>query len=158
MEFEYYRLYMLNRPIDEIFKRVYGFGRYLASNYGLIYDTKTGKLSSQYLYCDTNNNKKKYYYRVNLIDDLGIKRCARSSRIILMAFDSRPNYDNLEVHHIDEIHQICKYIVEGYSNDEIYNKFGFEYPKGNKEKLNILEILRRIKSKERFNRISDLYF
>lgn len=58
----------------------------------------------------------------------------------------------------DEIHFICRCILNGDSSQDILNKLGIDFPKGSKERLNILEIIRRIRSKERFTRISDNYF
>lgn len=255
-----YKLNLPNRPYDEVFAKIDKFNRYMASNYGLIFDTKNNKLVSQFKYRDEKQNKIKYYYRVNVIDDNGVKHCARVNRLILMAFQPLEDYSSVEsnhknldtennclynlewtthlenvqhycksinsdiiytdeiVHSIcnclcnnmpyteiskivfgkdlndqikayicairngrirvdissqynfpnkkrnnaiftdDEIHFICKCIVNGDSSSDILCKLGIDFPKGSKERLNVLEIIRRIRSKERFTRISDLYF
>ena len=97
-----YRFNFEGRPSDEKFVSVDGFSRYLVSNYGLIFDTKTQQLVSQTPYRDEKQGKKKYYYKANMIDDDGVKHYARTNRIVLMGFDSRESYDNLESHHKDE--------------------------------------------------------
>lgn len=255
-----YRLNLLNRPCDEVFAKIDRFSRYMASNYGLIFDTKNNKLVSQFKYRDENQNKIKYYYRVNVVDDNEIKHCARVNRLVLMAFCPLEDYSSVESNHKnldtennclynlewvthlenvqhycksinsdiiytdeivhaickcickgmpyadisktvlgkdindqimayicairngrirtdisnqytfpnkqrnyamftdDEIHFICKCIVDGDSSSDILCKLGIDFPKGSKERLNALEIIRRIRSKERFTRISDLYF
>lgn len=258
-----YTLNLPNRPIDEKFAQVDQFSRYLASNYGEIYDKYSNRLLDKYPYCDLNQNKKKYYYRVQMIDDTGVKRNCRVNRIVLMTFDSRENYDNLEAHHKDEdtlnnhisnlqwtthlencieyylnknnisivdyiytdenIHNICKYLEQslsfeeiskiiglGYNNKtksyisairtgkirkdissqynfpskerntailtddqirfvcksivnndnniEIMKKLGYDYEKGSNERKSIYQIINRIRNKDRFTRISDMYF
>ena len=255
-----YKINLPNRPYDEVFAKIDTFSRYMASNYGLIFDTQNNKLVSQFKYRDEKQNKVKYYYRVNVIDDNGIKHCACVNILVLMAFKPLDDYSLVESNHInldtennclynlewtthlenvqhycrsidsdiiytdeivhnickelcnnisyaeiskrvfgkeinsqikayicairngkirqdisneynfpnkkrnnaaftdDQIHFICKCIVNGDSSNDILCKLGINFPKGSKERLNILEIIRRIRSKERFTRISDLYF
>ena len=255
-----YKLNLPNRPCDEVFAKIDKFSRYMASNYGLIFDTKNNKLVSQFKYKDEKQNKIKYYYRVNVVDDNGIKHCARVNRLILMAFQPLEDYSSVESNHKnldtennclynlewtthlenvqhycksinsdiiytdeivhaicnclcnnmpyaeiskivfgkdlneqikayicairngrirvdisnqyifpnkkrnnaiftdDEIHFICKCIIKGDSSSDILCKLGINLPKGSKERLNVLEIIRHIRNKERFTRISDLYF
>jgi hypothetical protein len=57
-----------------------------------------------------------------------------------------------------EIRRICELICAKYTSAEILVAMGKDYPRGSKERLNILEIIRRIRSKERFTEISDEYF
>lgn len=253
-----HKLNLPNRPYDEVFAVIDGYSNYMASNYGLIFDIKNNRLLSQFKYRD--ENKTKYYYRVNIIDDYGKKHCARVNRLVLMAFKPLENYIGMESNHKDlntennclynlewtthlenvqhycrsinsdiiytddivnniciglcdgrsyndiiintlhleptdqlrtyigairagkirkdissnyefpnkkrnnsmfsddQIHYICKCILNGDSSNDILIKLGINFPKGSKERLNALEILRRIRNKERFNRISDLYF
>ena len=255
-----YKLNLPNRPYDDVFAKIDRFSRYMASNYGLIFDTKNNKLVSQFKYRDENQNKTKYYYKVNVVDDYGKKHCARVNRLVLMAFQPLEDYSSVESNHKnldtennclynlewtthlenvqhycksinsniiytdemvhgicrclcqsmpyediakivfnselteplkayicairggnirkdissqynfpnkkrnnalftdDQIHFICKCIVNGDSSSDILSKLGIDLPRGSKERLNVLEIIRRIRSKERFTRISNLYF
>lgn len=258
-----YKLDLDNRPIDEVFAKIDTCRRYLASNYGLIFDTLNNRICSQFKYRDENNNKKKYYYRVNVVNDFGKKICARTNRLVLMAFKPMNDYSNLESNHIDlntennclsnlewtthlenvrhyynnvnnidyneiysdenvhkiciglsqglpyaeiakmylnrdiddtlysyisrirqralridissqytfpnkvrntaiftddKIHEICKYIKQDLSNEQILSNLGIYYKSGSKEKTSILRIINRIRTKSRFTRISHLYF
>lgn len=111
----HYNLNLCNRPIDERFAYIDNYSRYMASNYGLIYDTLNNRLVSRFKY--KYDNKNKYYYRVNVIDDYGKKHCARVNRLVLMAFDPRDNYENLESNHIDlNTENNCLYNLEWVSH------------------------------------------
>ena len=253
-----YKIPIPGRPINEIFAVIDGFSLYMASNYGEIYDTRNNKLCSK-AYHSTKGRSKKYF-RVNILDDNGRRRNIGVNRLVLMAFDPRDCYDELEANHKnldtlndclynlewlthienvhdyykkinanfiyddtivhiickglcdglsyseicedrlgipytdqlkcyisgirtkkfrvdisnlynfpkkkrntatftdDQIHFICRCILDGMSSSEILVALDMDLPIGSKERLNLLEIIRRIKSKERFTRISDLYF
>ena len=253
-----YDLNIPGRPIDERFAICDGYSRYMASNYGAIFDTINRCLLSQHEHHTDGRNS--IYLRVNVIRDDGVKRDVGVNRLVLMAWKPLENYDNNEANHIDrntlnnclynlewlnhlenvqhyyksinspiiytddivnkicygleksmpykqiceeilniqyteqlksyitairtgcirtdissqynfpnkirntatfddgQISFICECIVNGDTSATILNKLNMDYPKGSKERLNLLEIIRRIRSKERFTRISDNYF
>lgn len=253
-----YDLHIPGRPIDERFAICDGFSRYMASNYGFIYDTVNQCLLSQHEH--HTDGRSSVYLRVNVIRDDGVKRDVGVNRLVLMAWKPLENYNDVEANHIDrntlnnclynlewlnhldnvqhyyksidapiiytddivnkicygiersmpyqqiceqllnvqyseqlksyitavrkglirtdissqynfpkkrrntaifdddQIAFICECIINGDSSDIILEKLNINYPKGSKERLNVLEIIRRIRSKERFTRISDNYF
>ena len=108
-----YKLNLPNRPYDEVFAKIDRFSRYMASNYGLIFDTKNNKLVSQFKYRDENQNKTKYYYKVNVVDDYGKKHCARVNRLVLMAFQPLEDYSSVESNHKNlDTENNCLYNLE----------------------------------------------
>ena len=253
-----YDLCIQGRPIDERFAVCNGYSRYMASNYGQIYDRMNQCLLRQHEH--RVDGKTSVYLRVNVIRDDGLKRDVGVNRLVLMAWKPLEDYVNSEANHInrdtlnnclynlewvnhlenvqhyyksinapviytdeivhticrglvqsipyqqiceqmlnleyteqlksyitavrvgnirtdissqyifpkkrrntatfddDQIAFICQCIVNGDNSDLILNKLGINLPAGSKEKLNILEIIRRIRNKERFTRISNNYF
>lgn len=257
-----YYLHLPNRPIDEKFAVIDGFSNYMASNYGLIYCISENRIMpTHYTWSKSKYDNKKYEVCV-LKNDLGETKNGRVNRLVLMAFNPKPNYYNLEANHKnlitednrlcnlewldhlgnvqdyyrvinnydsselwtnekvhlicklleqsksyqdictelsieynmtnvgyissirqgnirtdisnmynfptklrntailsdDEIHQVCKLIVNGYSNKEIPSMLGYNYPTGSPERESILRVITKIKNKSRFTRISDQYF
>lgn len=65
---------------------------------------------------------------------------------------------NVAVFTDDQIHFICRCILDGMESKDILIALNMDLPIGSRERLNVLEIIRRIRAKERFQRISDLYF
>lgn len=95
-----YKLNLIGRPIDEVFARIDGYSRYLASNYGLIYDIYKNYIKPSHVSSISNSNK--YYDIVNVIDDFGNKRNGRVNRLVLMAFRPLDDYSIFDAHHINE--------------------------------------------------------
>ena len=96
-----YRLNLIGRPIDEVFARIDGFSRYLASNYGIIYDTYLNCIKPTHV--SSMSNSGKYYDITNVVSDEGKKVNGRVNRLVLMAF--RPlcdDYYKYDAHHINE--------------------------------------------------------
>ena len=96
-----YRLNLPGRPVDEVFAKIDGFPRYLASNYGLIYDTYLNYVKSSHVSSISNSGK--YYDITSVVNDSGKKVNGRINRLVLMAF--RPLYDDYskyDTHHINE--------------------------------------------------------
>ena len=94
------KLNIPGRPDDEVFVEVDNYSRYLVSNYGLIYDTKLGRISNSHQYFPRSNGKP--YLRTNMIDDNGKKADVRNSRAVLMGFRPLEDYNNIDCHHKDE--------------------------------------------------------
>ena len=74
-----YNLNISGRPIDERFAICDGYSRYMASNYGLIYDIVNQCLLKQHEHRTDGRNS--VYLRVNVIKDDGIKRDVGVNRL-----------------------------------------------------------------------------
>lgn len=253
-----YNLQLPGRPIDERFAVCDGYSRYMASNYGEIFDIVTKRLLCQRE--QHTPGRTSVYLKVYVYDNNGKKRTIGVNRLVLMAWKPLESYDGLEANHInrdtlnnclynlewlnhlenvqhyyksidapviysdeivhkicyglslsmpfqqiseqllglqyteqlkgyiaavrkgcirtdissqyvfpkkcrntayfddDQIAFICQCIASGDSSAVILEKLGIDLAKGSNERLNVLEIIRRIRSKERFTRISDNYF
>lgn len=95
-----YKLNLPGRPFDEVFAKIDGYSRYLASNYGLIYDTGLHYIKPVHKSSISNSNK--YYDITSVVDDYGNKCNGRINRLVLMAFRPLINYNNFDAHHINE--------------------------------------------------------
>lgn len=96
-----YNLNIKGRPLDERFAICDCYSRYMASNYGAIYDTMTHNLLSQHRHI--TEGRSSIYLRVNVMRDDGKKRDVGVNRLVLMAWKPLPDsdYSKYEANHID---------------------------------------------------------
>ena len=86
--------------INEYFVVIDGYSNYLASNFGNIYNRIKNQFCHQSLLLAEHS--KKYYARVHVVSDSGIRGSVGVARLVLMGFQPLTDYSNIEAHHIDE--------------------------------------------------------